>query len=89
MLIELIVVVMLAMYRKPLPSALIYGALSFIGLIFGASLGDVLIGAVIGFVIAFVFFWILERFEGGILWWILLIGGLAGWVYLRLLPAFS
>lgn len=89
MIIEILVLIALLRIRKPFLCALMYGALSFMGLIYGAQMNVVLVNAAISFVAAFIFFWLLERFDGGMLWWLILITGIAGWVFLRLMPAFA
>jgi hypothetical protein len=89
-IIEVVVIVIILMFvRKPLGGALLYAAISFMGLLFGAAIDVVLINAAISFVAAFVFLWLLGRFEGSILWWLILAGGLAGWFYVRVLPVFG
>ncbi len=46
-----------------------------LGLIFGIPFTNLIIPLVVGFVLASVYFWLLNQLESGILWWIILIGG--------------
>ena len=63
--------------NKPFLCSGIYAA---IAALFGLFLGHGLVGAAVGGGIAFllssVYFWLLDRFDGGIWWWIIAVGGL-------------
>ena len=62
--------------HKPLYPALVYTGVSFIfRLTFGGEIKAVLIGTLIGFVLAFIYFWLLNLTEGSIFWWIILVLG--------------
>ena len=56
----------------------IYTGLSaLISLLFGESFQGVVIGAAITFAYVYVYFWLLSRFiDGGLMFWLILIGGL-------------
>lgn len=56
----------------------IYTGLSaFISLLFGESFQVIVIVALITFAIYYVYFWLLSRFiDGGLMFWLILIGGL-------------
>jgi len=61
----------------PITAAGIYVTIAFIGnLLFGADIMPLIIGTVIAFGLAFVYFWLLHMTEETMLWWVVLIGGL-------------
>ena len=64
---------------KPLLSAVIYGVVALIlGAGFGEELASAELMATLGFVAAFVYFWILSRLdEGSFAWWFVAIPGVA------------
>ena len=65
---------------KPFLCSGIYAAGNFIlGLAIGHSFLGVLLGTGIGFVLASVYFWLLDRLDGSsqVLWWVVAIGGFA------------
>jgi hypothetical protein len=63
---------------KPLLCAGIYASIAlFFGLIMGNHFLIVLIASGISFALASLYFWLLYRVEGGIMWWVILMGGLA------------
>ncbi len=63
--------------NKPVLCAGIYAVLSFIsGLLFGGAFYQVAIGSVISFGLAFIYFWLLDRFEESWGFWVVLFVGL-------------
>lgn len=63
--------------NQPAWCAIVYVVLSTIlGLMFGRTLLFALIAAPISFVLAFAYFWLLNKFEESGLFWIILVGGL-------------
>jgi hypothetical protein len=62
---------------KPFLCAGIYTAIGFIfGLLWGNPFLPMFIGALIGFGLASLYFWLLNRTENRTVWWIILIVGL-------------
>jgi len=63
---------------KPLLCATIYASAGFIfGLLVGVPFLQMLIASIVGFGLATLYFWLLNRFEDNhVLWWIILIVGL-------------
>jgi len=62
---------------KPLLCAGIYtGAGFFFRLVMGEPISTVLIGSAVALVLASLYFWLLYRLQGGILWWVVMAGGL-------------
>lgn len=63
--------------NKPFLCSGIYGA---IAALFALFLGHGVTGAVLGGVVAFalssLYFWLLDRFDGSVWWWIIAAGGL-------------
>lgn len=58
-------------------SGLYAGLVLLLALAFGNAMQVALLAALIGFVLASIYFWLLSRFEGsGLLWWVILIAGL-------------
>ena len=56
----------------------LYTVIKFlIALAFGAQLGSALLFAAIAFVLASIYFWLLDYFDETFWWWIILLGGLA------------
>ena len=41
----------------------------------GAGMPGILIGTAVALVLSSLYFWLLYRFDGGVLWWIICIGG--------------
>jgi hypothetical protein len=85
MLVKIIVLVgltrMLAVTRKPLLCAGIYTALGLLlGLMFApgalAPLATLALRAVLQFGLASLYFWLLMRFDRGLLYWVILVVGL-------------
>lgn len=65
---------------KPFLCSGIYAAAVFLlGLAFGRSFSHVLLGTGISFLLASVYFWLLDRLDASsqVLWWIVAIGGFA------------
>ncbi|MBT4277533.1 hypothetical protein HOD96_02175 [Candidatus Falkowbacteria bacterium] len=61
---------------KPLSLALIYASLSFlVGIIFSPFL-EVIISSIITIFLVWLYFWLLDKLEGSILWWLVMIIGL-------------
>jgi hypothetical protein len=58
----------LQMSQSPLSCAVIYAIITFL---FSFSL----ITVAIAFVLSFIYFWLLHRFENSVLWWVILIVG--------------
>ena len=52
-------------------------ATMFVALIFGAGILSTLFSGVISFVLATLYFYLLNRFHSGLLYWVILVGGLA------------
>lgn len=76
MLIALIKI-LLATDKPFLCAGLYTGVIFVLGLAFGNPIEVMLIAAVISFVLASVYFWLLSRFEdSGFVWWLILIAGL-------------
>lgn len=64
--------------NKPLQPAIVYSIARFIfGLMFSGDLMMTIIATLISFVLAYVYFWLLNKTSGSILWWLILILGLA------------
>ena len=54
-----------------------YTFITFVlGLIFGVPILPLLVTTAIRFVLAYIYFWLLKRFWGSILYWVFLIGGI-------------
>ena len=63
---------------KPLLCSGIYTAVVLLfGLIAGAPILALLIGGIIAFALSSLYFWLLYRVGTGILFWVILVGGLA------------
>lgn len=63
--------------NKPSWCAGVYALLAGVGtLVSSGQLTTALIAAGIGFVMSGIYFWLLNRFSEGILWWVILIAGL-------------
>ncbi|MDT8389321.1 MAG: hypothetical protein RRC34_02310 [Lentisphaeria bacterium] len=63
--------------NNPLLCAGIYVSLGFVfGLLLGNPLVYVLIATAISFGLAFLYFWLLDRFEDSAIFWVILIAGL-------------
>jgi len=64
---------------KPLVCATVYTvAVGFLGI--ALSYGNLNLGAVaislgIAFILSFIYFWLLQKTEGSIFWWIIMLGG--------------
>ena len=86
LLIKILVLVslikLLLVTEQPILCAGIYTAIRFIfSLIFGFPFLAVLIGSAIGFGLAFLYFWLLDRFrETGVFWIVLILGLVIGLV---------
>lgn len=82
MIIKILILValikMLLITHKPLLCAELYIIVPFVfSMIYGEPFLYVIIGCIISFVLAYAYFWLLNKFEGqGIYWWIILIVGL-------------
>ena len=64
--------------RRPFLCAGIYALAAVVPPAFtGAPLSGLAVAAALTFVLAAVYFWLLNRLEGGLLWWLVLLGGLA------------
>jgi len=63
---------------KPFLCSGIYAGVAFLlGLVFGIPILVVLIHASISFVLASIYFWLLDRLDGSeVLWWLVAIGGI-------------
>lgn len=61
---------------KPVLCAGIYAGLAFLFSLMTFPLGVAVLAGAIRFVLAFIYFWLLSKFEGSGLWWLILIGGL-------------
>ena len=61
---------------KPMTLAILYTSLSFLVGIMSYPFSDVLLGSIIGFLLAWGYFWLLHRLEGSGLWWVVMICGL-------------
>jgi hypothetical protein len=64
--------------ESPLLCASLYtGVSAFFNLLFGAPWSAILISGALSFGLAFLYFWLLDRFEdGSAIWWVILIGGI-------------
>ena len=63
--------------RKPFLCSGIYGALVFVfSLMFGNGIVDTLIITAVSTALASVYFWLLDRFNDGLAYWGIMIGGL-------------
>jgi hypothetical protein len=64
---------------KPLVCATVYvivaGFISLALSVGSINWGGLMIGLAISFVSAFVYFWLLQKTEGSIFWWIIMLGG--------------
>jgi uncharacterized membrane protein (DUF485 family) len=61
---------------KPRLCAGIYGSVVTAGaLLSGQSVPTALIGGVLAFFLSGVYFWLLNRFDSGLLWWVVLVCG--------------
>lgn len=56
-------------------SGIYAGGLFVLGLLFGAPFSALLIITLIRFVLSSVYFWLLDRFSDGILWWLIMLLG--------------
>jgi len=64
--------------NKPILCAGIYSGLAFVtALMFGSPFLPVLLFSAFGFLLAWLYFWLLDRLEGSFFWWIVMFGGLA------------
>lgn len=64
--------------NKPLVCAEIYAAAAALGaLMSGRGVAGALIAAGFGLVLSGLYFWLLDRFDGSFLWWVILVAGLA------------
>ncbi|MBN1671075.1 MAG: hypothetical protein JXR37_08590 [Kiritimatiellae bacterium] len=77
-------VVLIALIRlliatdKPFLCSSLYAAVVLVsGLLFARPLTGLLICAGLAFLLASLYFWLLDRFQDGLLWWVILVGGLA------------
>ena len=87
MIIEALVLAVLVRFNSPFLCAFVYGCVQFAWLMLsGNRLDKGIVQVGISFGVALVFFWVLKRFEDRFLWWVVLVGGLAAWVFFRLLP---
>jgi hypothetical protein len=82
-MIILKVVVLAALVRvliitnRPLLCAGIYVSISFVfSLLSGSSFVYLLIASAISFGLAFLYFWLLDRFEESVMFWVILVVGL-------------
>jgi len=57
-------------------SGLYTGGLFVLGLLFGTPFAGLLISSAIRFALSSVYYWLLDRFSDGFLWWVILIVGL-------------
>lgn len=76
-LIVALIKILLITDQPFLCSGLYAGVMLLLVLAFGAPLAAALLVALIGFVGASIYFWLLSRFEdSGLIWWLILIAGL-------------
>jgi len=62
---------------KPFLCSVLYAGATFLGLIFGLPFLAVLISASIRFLLASIYFWLLDRLDGSeVLWWLVAIIGI-------------
>ena len=57
-------------------SGIYTGILFILGLISEPPFLSLIIGCIIAFGLSSLYFWLLDRFQGSIIWWIIFIGGL-------------
>ena len=63
--------------NKPFLCSGIYGAIAALfGLFLGGGIEGALVGGGIAFVLSSVYFWLLDRFDSGLWFWIIAVGGL-------------
>ena len=57
-------------------SGLYTGGVFVLGLVFGAPFVPLLIASVIRFALSSLYFWLLDRFSEGMLWWLIMLLGI-------------
>lgn len=57
-------------------SGIYTGFVFLTGLMLGMPFASVLLGSLIVYGLASLYFWLLYRFDGGILWWVIMLGGM-------------
>jgi hypothetical protein len=63
--------------NRPFLCSGIYAVVAALGALFtGHGIFAVVLGGAIAFALSSVYFWLLDRFDGGFWWWIILVGGL-------------
>ena len=64
--------------NKPFLCSGIYAAVALLfGLVFGGSVTGALVSAMIGFLLASLYFWALDRIDSGsLVWWLVALGGI-------------
>ena len=68
----------LIMTNKPLLCSGLYaGIIAVVGLLTQNPVATIAMVTVINFVVTFIYFWLLNRFHSGIIWWLIMIPGLA------------
>jgi hypothetical protein len=76
-LILIALIKILIQTNKPFLCSGIYAGLATLfGLFMGSGLAGAVVGGGIAFVLSSLYFWLLDRFDGSILWWIIAVGGL-------------
>ena len=64
--------------HRPFLCAAIYaGIASAIAVLMAVPFPELLTGGLISFALASLYFWLLDRSDGSLLWWVVLVGGLA------------
>ena len=76
LLIASLVKILLKTNEPALCAGLYVAAGLILGLLFGRSFTFVIVGAVVSFCLAFLYFWLLNKYEEGWLFWGILIVGL-------------
>ena len=78
--------VLTATHKPFLCSGIYAGGLFFLDLLLGgasgASFQGMAIAGLFNFGLASLYFWILEKLDGSILWWIVAVGGIGGLIFL-------
>jgi hypothetical protein len=63
--------------NKPFLCAGIYAVAGFLINLMYSPLREVLMASMIGFFLSWLYFFLLDKFENSVWWWIILLGGLA------------
>lgn len=68
---------MLITFDKPFLCSGVYaGIVGFWGLAFSGPVPEVFIGTAIAFALSSIYFWLLSRFSEGLIWWVIMLGGM-------------